>query len=330
MSTVADLSAAPCISVVVPFYNEATTVSALFVRLLQALEHIGETWEVICVNDGSKDATLAGLLAVRAREPRVVVVDFSRNFGKECAVAAGLKRTRGRAVVVMDADLQHPPEAIADMVAKWREGFELVNAARNERIGQSLFYRLAARAFYALMRSMSEVSVPSTIGDFRLLDRRVVDVVNAMPERRRLLKGLLSWVGFRQADIVYRQETRHGGRSTWNLFRLTKLAFDGLTSFSTVPLSMWGLIGFIVSGVTFLYIVYRLIRVAVWGVDVPGYESILIAVLFLGGMQLLSLGVLGAYLGRVFEEVKQRPLYIVRHVYGPGADDDGTKSGGRT
>ncbi|MGE0253541.1 MAG: glycosyltransferase family 2 protein [Alphaproteobacteria bacterium] len=322
MPTVADDQATPCISVVVPFYNEAATVAALFTRLTTALDSLGETWEIICVNDGSADGTLAALLAARSREPRIAVVDFSRNFGKECAVAAGLKRTRGRAVVVMDADLQHPPEAIGEMVAKWREGYELVNAARHERVGQPLVYRISARAFYTVMRSFSEISVASTVGDFRLLDRRVVDVINAMPERRRLLKGLLSWVGFRQTDIVYRQEERHGGRSTWNFLRLARLAFDGLTSFSTVPLSIWGLIGFVVSVLTFLYIVYRLIRVAIWGVDIPGYESILIAVLFLGGMQLLSLGVLGAYLGRVFEEVKQRPLYIVRRVYeGPPAGD---------
>ncbi|MBM3558647.1 MAG: glycosyltransferase family 2 protein [Alphaproteobacteria bacterium] len=315
MSTVAEHSAAPYISVVLPFYNEAGSVAALFDRLLAVLESVGETWEIICVNDGSRDETLAALLATRSREPRIAVIDFSRNFGKECALAAGLKRTRGRAVVVMDADLQHPPEAIPEMVARWREGFELVNATRHERTGQALHYRLAARTFYSLMRSVSEISVASTVGDFRLLDRRVVDVVNAMPERRRLLKGLLSWVGFRQVNIVYRQEVRHGGRSTWNFVRLARLAFDGLTSFSTVPLSIWGLIGFAVSALTFLYIVYRLIRVAIWDVDIPGYESIIIAVMFLGGMQLLSLGILGAYLGRVFEEVKQRPLYIVRQVY---------------
>jgi glycosyltransferase involved in cell wall biosynthesis len=310
-----DPGALPVISVVIPFFNEADAAPALFVRLVAVLDGLGEPWEVVCVNDGSSDATLAALLAVRSRDPRVRVIDFSRNFGKECAVAAGLCQARGRAVVVMDADLQHPPEAIPDMVARWREGYELVNAARHDRTGQSLGYRLLARAFYLVMRRISDVPLSSGIGDFRLLDRAVVDVVNAMPERRRLLKGILSWVGFRQVTVAYEQEARHCGQSKWRFLPLVRLAFDGITGFSTVPLTMWGVIGAVVSSLVFAYIVFRLVFVAIWGIEVPGYESIFVATLFFGGIQLLCLGILGTYLGRVFEEVKQRPLYVIRQVY---------------
>jgi hypothetical protein len=201
------------------------------------------------------------------------------------------------------------------MVDRWREGYELVNAARDERTGQGWRHRLLARGFYLVMDWLSDVEVRSGIGDFRLLDRRVVDTVNAMPERRRFLKGILAWVGFRQIDVIYRQEARGNGASRWSFLRLLRLAIDGLTGFSTVPLTIWGYIGAAVSGLALLYIVIRLIRVAVWGIDVPGYESIIVAVLFFGGIQLLSLGILGTYLGRVFEEVKQRPPYVIRRVY---------------
>ena len=310
---------APLLSVVIPCYNEEGNVAALFARLLPALESLGETWEVVCVNDGSADATLERLLALRAGEPRITVIDLSRNFGKECALTAGLGQARGRAVVVMDADLQHPPEAIAALLAKWREGVEMVYAVRHARTGQSRLYRLFARLFYAIMGKLSDVSLPPEVGDFRLLDRRVVDVITAMPERSRFMKGIFSWVGFRQAGVVYRQEARTEGTSRWRFFALLRFAFDGLAAFSTFPLTVWGLIGAAISGLSFLYIVFRLVRVAVWGIDVPGYESILVAILFLGGVQLLSLGILGSYLGRVFQEVKQRPLYVVRRVYGGSA-----------
>lgn len=306
----------PVLSVVVPFYNEEGNVDALFARLLPVLDGLGETWEVVCVNDGSADATLERLLACRTRESRIRIVDFSRNFGKECALSAGLDQARGQAVVVMDADLQHPPETIPALLDKWREGYEMVYAVRHARTGQSPLYRLFARLFYAIMGKLSDVSLPAEVGDFRLLDRSIVEVIKVMPERSRFMKGIFSWVGFRQTGVVYRQEARTGGASRWRFLALLRFAFDGLAAFSTFPLTVWGLIGAAISGLSFLYILVRLIRVAFWGIDVPGYESILVAVLFLGGVQLLSLGILGSYLGRVFQEVKQRPLYVVRRVYG--------------
>jgi glycosyltransferase involved in cell wall biosynthesis len=319
----------PTLSIVIPFYNEARSIPALFPRLFATLEQLGESWEVVCVNDGSSDLTLPALLAERSREPRLFVLDFSRNFGKECAVAAGLRQARGQAVVIMNADLQHPPETIAEMLARWRQGSELVNAARDERTGQSRRHRLLARAFYLVMNRLADVEIRSGIGDFRLLDRRVVNTINAMPERRRFLKGILAWVGFRQIDIVYRQEERCAGVSRWGFWRLLRLAFDGLTGFSTVPLTIWGYIGAAISGLAFCYIVVRLIRVAFWGIDVPGYESIIVAVLFFGGIQLLSLGILGTYIGRVFEEVKQRPPYVISEVYDAAPASAETRIAGR-
>lgn len=314
--TVQETAPPPDLSVVIPCYNESRNVEALFRRLVPVLDGLGVTWEVICVNDGSRDDTLDRLLAEREREPRLFVIDLSRNFGKESALSAGLGMARGRMVVPMDADLQHPPEAIADMIAKWREGYDVVYAVRDQRKGQSGLHRLFAKAFYGLFERLSDVPLPREAGDFRLMDRKVVDVINSMPERNRFMKGIFAWVGFRQTGILYQQEERTAGETKWGFVRLLRFAFVGLTAFSNFPLMMWSVVGAIISGFAFLYIVVRLLRVLFFGIDVPGYESIIVTILFLGGVQLLSLGILGDYLGRVFDEVKGRPLYIVRHAYG--------------
>ena len=310
-----DLIAAPDLSVVIPFYNEAGGVEPLFQRLTPCLDSLGVTWEVVCVNDGSRDCTLQELIMAARFDSRIVVVDLSRNFGKEKALSAGLAQAKGRAIVPMDADLQHPPEAIAHMLEKWREGFEVVYAIRNQRKGQGWAEKTFARLFYWCFDNLSEVPLPREVGDFRLMDRKVVDAINGMPERSRFMKGIFAWVGFRQTGITYAQEERMVGTSKFNFLRLLRFAFDGLTSFSNFPLRVWGVIGGCVSVLAFFYIVIRIIRTLIWGIDVPGYESILVSVLFLGGVQLLSLGILGDYLGRVFDEVKGRPLYIVREVY---------------
>ena len=307
---------AATLSVVVPFYNEAANVGPLFARLVPALDALGLDWEVVCVNDGSRDGTLAALVAHHQADPRIRVIDLSRNFGKEAALSAGLANARGAAVVPMDADLQHPPEAIAGLVAKWREGFEVVYAVRDQRVGQSLTARLFARCFYWLFERMSEVPLPREAGDFRLLDARVVAVINAMPERSRFMKGIFAWVGFRQTGVLYRQEERRGDPPRQRLGKLFALAFDGIAAFSNFPLRVWSVVGAAISGLAFLYIVVRLIKTLIWGIDVPGYESIIVVILFLGGIQLLTLGVIGDYLGRVFTEVKGRPLYVVREAYG--------------
>ncbi len=304
------------LSVIVPLFNEGANVECLFARLEPALDALGLTWEIVCINDGSRDDTLVRLIIAHHRNPRIKVIDLSRNFGKECALSAGLAAARGRAVVPIDADLQHPPEAIGDLVAKWREGYEVVYAVRESRTGQGVAGRLFARAFYWLFDRLSDVPLPREAGDFRLLDRRVVDTINSMPERNRFMKGIFAWVGFRQIGIPYRQASRSGGDTKWGFWRLLRFAFNGLTAFSNFPLMVWSVIGAVISGFAFLYIVVRLVKTLLYGIDVPGYESIIVTILFLGGIQLLSLGILGDYLGRVFNEVKGRPLYIVRAAYG--------------
>ncbi|MBI1206233.1 MAG: glycosyltransferase [Azospirillum sp.] len=306
----------PILSVVIPFYNEGPNVEALFTRLFAVLATVPDSWEVICVNDGSRDDTLDRLIGVRAANPAVKIVELSRNFGKEQALSAGLAFARGDAVVPMDADLQHPPELIGALLAKWREGFDVVVATRESRVGQSQSHQLSARAFYWLFDHLSEVKLPREVGDFRLIDRRVVDVINRMPERTRFMKGIFAWVGFRTASISYVQGERTGGETKWGFFKLLSLSLDGLTAFSTFPLRVWGVIGAAVSGLALLYAVVRVIRTLIFGIDVPGYESLIVAILFLGGIQLLTLGIIGDYLGRVFNEVKGRPLFIVRAAHG--------------
>jgi polyisoprenyl-phosphate glycosyltransferase len=306
----------PLLSVVIPCYNESANVAGLFARLIPVLDGSGMAWEVVCVNDGSRDDTLDRLLAIRAKEARVKVVDLSRNFGKEAALSAGLSLAKGDAVVPMDADLQHPPERINDLIARWREGYDVVVAVRHARVGQSLKHRLFAHAFYWIFDNLSDVRLPREVGDFRLMDRKVVDVINRMPERTRFMKGIFAWVGFRQTSVTYEQGERVAGETKWSFKTLLRLSIDGLTAFSTFPLRVWSMVGMVVSSIAFLYIVFRFLRTLIFGIDVPGYESLIVTILFLGGVQLITLGILGDYLGRVFNEVKGRPLFIVREAHG--------------
>ena len=306
----------PMLSVVIPFYNEGANVDRLFDRLLPVLEGLKVSWEVVCVNDGSRDDTLVRLLAVHGRQPRVGVVDLSRNFGKELALSAGLAYAGGDAVVPMDADLQHPPELLSELLAKWQEGFDVVIAVRDFRAGQSFGHRVFARLFYWVFDHMSEVKLTPEAGDFRLMDRRVVEIINRMPERTRFMKGIFAWIGFRQVCIPYHQAERVAGVSQWGFFKLLRLSIDGLTAFSTFPLRVWGGVGAAISLLSVCYGGYRVLRTLVHGVDIPGYESLIVAITFLGGIQLLTLGIIGDYLGRVFNEVKGRPLFIVRAAHG--------------
>lgn len=313
------------LSVVIPCYNEEAGIADLFARLPPVLDGFGIAWQIVCVNDGSKDNTLNLLMAAAQTEPRLKIVDLSRNFGKERALTAGLANADGDVVVPMDADLQHPPEAIALMLEKWRLGYEVVYAVRDARTGQGWGEKMFAKAFYWFFDHLSEIPLPREVGDFRLMDRKVVDAINRMPERSRFMKGIFAWVGFRQTGITYHQAERTRGTTKFNFIRLLRFAFDGLTAFSNFPLRVWSVVGACISGVAFFYIVIRLIRTLIWGIDVPGYESILASVLFLGGMQLLTLGILGDYLGRVFDEVKGRPLYIVREIFPPQSVKDEIK-----
>jgi glycosyltransferase involved in cell wall biosynthesis len=306
----------PDLSIIVPLFNEEPNVDTLFERLEVILTRLGRTYEIVCVNDGSRDATVEKVLAHRERNPAIKLIDFSRNFGKEVALTAGIDAATGRAIIPIDADLQDPPELIEQLVAEWDKGFEVVNAVRRSRQGEGLLKRATAAAFYRVIGKMSRVSIPRNTGDFRLLDRRAVDALKQLPERTRFMKGLFAWIGFRQAVVLFDRAPRHRGVSSWNYWKLWNFALDGITSFSMFPLKIWTYVGLFISFVAFGYAVFRVIRTLVHGRDVPGYESLMVAILFLGGVQLITLGVIGEYLGRVYEEVKQRPLYLIRRTHG--------------
>lgn len=322
MTESAEKPVAPVLSLVVPMFNEAGNLDRLFDRLTQVMADLGESYEIVCVDDGSRDDTVARALEHRRRDPRIKVVELSRNFGKELALTAGLRHTSGQAVVMIDADLQHPPEVIKDMMREWRQGFEMVIAVRRDRDDESAVKRLAAKVFYEVFGRVSEVRLPPGAGDFRLLDRKVVKVLNAMPEHARFMKGLYAWVGFRQTIIPFDVAERAHGETKFNLFRLWRLAIDGITSFTSVPLKVWTFMGMVVAGFALLYGLLFIVKTLILGIDVPGYPSLIVAITFFSGVQLISLGVIGEYLGRVFAEVKNRPLYVVREAHGCGDEVD--------
>jgi len=304
----------PVFSVVVPAYNEEEGLRALQARLSAVMNAIGESWEVIYVNDGSTDTTLAVLRAMRAEDPSVAVVNLSRNFGKEIATTAGLDHATGQAVIVIDADLQDPPEVIPELVAKWREGFDMVYAQRREREGETWLKKATAAAFYRMMARTGRVRLPRNVGDFRLMSRRATDALLQLREHHRFMKGLFAWVGFPSAAVLYDRAPRHAGTTKWNYWKLWNLAIEGITSFTVMPLKVATYLGLIVAVFAFLYGAQIVLKTLLFGNPVAGYPSLLAVILFLGGVQLMTLGVIGEYLGRVFNETKARPLYIVeRH-----------------
>ena len=304
------------LSVVAPMFNEMENLDYFFERVRGVLKKTGLSYEIVCVNDGSRDATLSGLIKHRDADPAIKIVDLSRNFGKDIALTAGLDFARGDAVIPIDSDLQDPPELIEELIKKWREGFDVVYATRRTRQGESSFKRATASLFYQLFDQLSVVKMPRNTGDFRLMDRRAVDALKRMPERNRFMKGLFAWVGYRQTAVMYDREKRHAGTTKWNYWRLWNFALDGITGFSSIPLRIWTYIGMIVSVLAFLYALFLIGLKIVHGNDVPGYSSLMVAVLFLGGIQLITLGVLGEYMARIFDEVKGRPLYLVRETHG--------------
>lgn len=308
------------LSVVVPLYNEEDVVDAFFSQIIPVLEEVGLSWEIVCVNDGSRDATLQKLQEHAAREPRIVIVDLSRNFGKEAALTAGLEHARGDAVVPIDVDLQDPPSLILEMVAKWREGYEVVYATRSCRESDDWLKRHTASIFYRFFNGLTDVPIPANTGDFRLMDRKVVEALRRLPERTRFMKGIFAWIGFRQTAVTYERAARAAGSSKWRFWSLWNFALDGVTSFSTLPLRVWSYIGATVALFAFLYGLFLIVRTLLFGTDVPGYASLMVVTLFLGGVQLLSFGVMGEYIGRTFQEVKQRPIYIVRDVHRAGGE----------
>lgn len=313
------------ISVVVPFLNEEKSLPHLVERLTKALEGLDLDWTVLFVDDGSSDGSEAFIRALNQRDRRFTLLSLSRNFGKEVAVAAGLRHARGDAAVLMDADLQHPPEAIAEFVAHWRQGYDIVYGQRADRNLDGPVRRHSARLFYRLFLALSGTELPDGAGDFRLLDRKAIDTLNQFGERARFNKGLYAWIGFRSIGVPFVVGERRDGASRWQTARLVRFAADGLASFSTLPLRVWSYVGLVVSLFAFLYVAFFLVKTLIFGVDVPGFPTLVIAVMLLSGVQLISLGVIGEYLGRVYEEVKGRPLYIVRDSI--GLDPKGSPSG---
>lgn len=304
------------LSLVVPAHNEAGSIRPFLAEVARVLDPLGLDYEIIVVNDGSTDATLAQLLAALADTPRLRVIDLSRNFGKEAALTAGLDAAAGRAVVPMDADLQHPPEVIPQLLARWREGHDVVLCRRRSRETDHPLHRWFARSFYRAHNLLAEQAIPEDVGDFRLMDQRVVQALRLLPERRRFMKGIMSWVGFRTTVVDFEVAPRHAGRSRFSGWRLWNFALEGITSFSTVPLRVWTYMGLAVSAVALAYAAWVVVKTLVAGTDLPGYPSLFAAILFLGGIQLIGIGVLGEYIGRIYHEVKQRPVYLVRSRHG--------------
>lgn len=310
----------PVLTIVVPVKDEEDAIAPFVERVKSALALIDDpaatSFEILFVDDGSSDSTLDEIRRANTSDPRVRAVSFSRNFGKEAALSAGLDEARGAAVVPMDVDLQDPPEALGDMISRWREGFEIVYGVRTDRETDSLPKRLTADLYYRAHNRLSNDKIPEHAGDFRLLDRKVVEVIRSMPERTRFMKGLFAWAGFRQASVSYSRQPRQVGDTKFSYWKLWTFAIDGITSASTVPLRVWSYVGGIVALLALVYALFVVIRTIILGIDVPGYASLMVAVLFLGGLQLLSLGILGEYVGRILTETKQRPLYIVREQVG--------------
>ncbi|WPL15604.1 Bactoprenol glucosyl transferase [Thiorhodovibrio winogradskyi] len=310
----------PDLTILVPVLNEADSIRPFLAGLDAALEQetsAGLRLEILFINDGSRDTTLERLLEIQQVDTRLRIIDLSRNFGKEAALAAGLQRAGGRAVVPMDVDLQDPPGLIPDMLSQWRAGAEMVLARRRDRSTDSWSKRLSARWFYRLHNAISEIEIPDNVGDFRLLDRRVVDAINELPESCRFTKGLFAWVGFRTVVIDYVRAPRAVGTSKFSGWRLWNFALEGITSFSTVPLRIWTYLGFAVAAGAFLYGFLITLLVLLRGVDVPGYASLIVLMAILGGLQLAGIGILGEYLGRAYLETKHRPVCIVREVHEP-------------
>lgn len=312
----------PLVSIVAPFYNESAAIQHFFQTMTRVLPEIGCTnYELVCVNDGSRDDTLAQLVEISKTDPHVSVVDLSRNFGKEAALSAGIDEARGDVVVPIDADLQDPPELIGLMLSEWRNGHDVVLAKRSDRSSDGYLKRRTAELFYRVHNRLSDTPIPENVGDFRLMDRMVVDALKLLPERRRFMKGLFAWVGFNAATVEYVRQPRVAGSTKFSGWRLINFAIEGITSFSTAPLRLTTYAGIGISFLAFLYAAFVILRTLIHGVDWPGYSSLIVVVLFLGGVQLISVGIVGEYVGRIYMESKQRPVYVIQRRYRKGRSD---------
>lgn len=306
----------PLVSIVTPFYNEGEGVKHFYQVMAQTMGNLTDfDFEIICVDDGSRDNTLEQLIAISKTDPRVSVLEFSRNFGKEAAMTAGIDATTGDCVIPIDADLQDPPALIAEMIQKWQEGAEVVLAKRVDRSSDSYAKRTTAVMFYRLHNALSHLQIPENVGDYRLMDRVVVDALRQLPERQRFMKGLFAWVGFKTVTIEYSRDARLVGETKFSGWKLWNFAIEGITSFSLMPLKIWIYVGLAGALFAFLYATFIILRTLIFGIDLPGYASLLVVTLFFGSLQLISLGVIGEYIGRIYFESKQRPLYLIRKKY---------------
>lgn len=304
------------LSIVVPVFNEQESIP-LFLKRCNTVFAKNNAFaiEFVFVNDGSTDATLPVLLACQQQDHRIRIVDFSRNFGKEAALTAGLREAKGVMVVPIDVDLQDPPEVILMMVRRWAEGYDVALGLRTNRDSDHWFKRITALGFYRIHNWLSTPQLPENVGDFRLMDRSVVEAINSLPESRRFMKGLFAWAGFRSTFVEYTRPIREAGTTKFNGWRLWKFALEGITSFSTAPLTFWVYLGLLIACLSFIYGMIIALKVIIYGIDMPGYASLLVTITFLGGIQLIGIGVLGEYIGRVYLESKRRPNYLVRKVY---------------
>ena len=301
----------PAISIIIPIYNEEKNIFNLYDRLTGVMEKLGKPYEFIFVNDGSRDNSIALIKTLSERDEKVRFIDFSRNFGHQIAVSAGLDYTRGKAVVIIDADLQDPPELIIELYQKMQEGFEVVYARRRKRQGESFLKLFTAKWFYRILAKITSVEIPVDTGDFRIMSDKIVQVLRHMPERNKFLRGQISWAGFRQTFVEYDRAERVEGETGYTYRKMLTFALDGITSFSDFPLKLASMMGFAVSGIAFLVMLYALYSRFVWKDTVPGWTSTILSVLFLGGIQLIAIGIIGEYIGRISTNVRNRPLYIV-------------------
>jgi polyisoprenyl-phosphate glycosyltransferase len=306
----------PTLSIVVPCYNESEVLPSFYERTSIVLESCNIDYEIIFINDGSDDQTLEIISTLRQNNQRVKLIDLSRNFGKEIAMTAGIDFACGDAVIVIDADLQHPPELIPEMYRYWSDGYDVVYATRIKHDGETFFKKKTAQAFYWVITRLSKVRIPENAGDYRLMSRRAVDAIKQFQEQHRFMKGLFSWIGYRQVSIPYHRSPRHAGKSKWNYWQLWNFAIEGITSFSYGPLRVASYLGIVTAILAIIYASIEIIKVFIRGRDVPGYASIMVAILFLGAVQLITLGIIGEYLGRIYNEVKRRPLYLVQQLSG--------------
>ncbi len=305
----------PIISIICPAYNESDGIGIFLEHLVPVMDRLNQTYEIVFVNDGSRDNTLEVLLQAKKRYNHIRILNLSRNFGKEAALTAGLENAKGEAVVAIDTDLQHPPQIIEQFVKKWQEGYDVVVGKRLSRTGEHPLKKVAAKLFYTLHNKISDIEIPADIGDFRLMSRKVVDALKQLPENQRFMKGIFAWVGFKTAIVEYYQEERVAGKSSFNGWKLWNFALDGITSFSTVPLRVWLYIGVVIAAISFMFGIWIAVKTIVFGVETPGYASTMVMILFLGGIQLMGIGIMGEYIGRLYKEAKRRPVYILEGEY---------------